>query len=351
MKCLGWVIFALAAIVTALCLLFAGRLGPRAQREEQLAGGAAAESTAGTNHGRMIEKTSVEDRRALSEPAGTPFPDDPAAHALYDRMVQHDAQGASLSYAAHCLWHGRALLEWSYKAWLKKPNYFRMETSLEKGATYKGGVAIGDGKDWWFFWPEGRWKDDKENPKVYDQTRLTSYMRCGGFASGGFAKDHYIGTQYIGPTPILNLGTFFGNTDSAMPYLDGMRSLPAEKVGSEECDLIEVSFMKHEESLYLWLSRREYLPRRLKAITRASYDLVREEDWSSVEPNGEIPGAMFAWTPPEGWKEFTPASAVHRLPKPGSKAPDFDLASADGGRIRLSDYRSKVVWFYIWRAG
>jgi peroxiredoxin len=40
-----------------------------------------------------------------------------------------------------------------------------------------------------------------------------------------------------------------------------------------------------------------------------------------------------------------------RLLKPGVQAPDFDLASVDGKRIKLSDYRGQVVWLYVWRAG
>jgi peroxiredoxin len=39
------------------------------------------------------------------------------------------------------------------------------------------------------------------------------------------------------------------------------------------------------------------------------------------------------------------------LLKPGSTAPDFELASVDGGRIRLSNYRGKAVWLCFWRIG
>jgi hypothetical protein len=39
------------------------------------------------------------------------------------------------------------------------------------------------------------------------------------------------------------------------------------------------------------------------------------------------------------------------LLKPGTPAPDFELFQADGDKVKLSDFRDKIVWFYIWRAG
>jgi len=39
------------------------------------------------------------------------------------------------------------------------------------------------------------------------------------------------------------------------------------------------------------------------------------------------------------------------LLKPGTPAPDFELLAADGSKIKLSDFRDKIVWLYIWRAG
>jgi hypothetical protein len=31
--------------------------------------------------------------------------------------------------------------------------------------------------------------------------------------------------------------------------------------------------------------------------------------------------------------------------------PDFELASIDGGTIRLTDYHGKILWLNIWRCG
>ena len=42
----------------------------------------------------------------------------------------------------------------SYKAWLKKPNYFRIESFDRR--QQPAGVLIGDGEQLWLYWPQGR---------------------------------------------------------------------------------------------------------------------------------------------------------------------------------------------------
>ncbi len=169
---------------------------------------------------------------------------------------------------------------------------------------------------------------------------------------GGHSIGHETGFLGAGlGMPIIDPSTFHGYTDSLQAYVDGVKSLGAEKVGAEDCDQIEVSIMKHQRSWFLWLSKRDHLPRKLRQVVRVSYDIVMTEEWSSVTLDADIPDSMFAWKPPAGWTEWMQPPIEAGLLKPGTLAPDFELASADGGRIKLSDYRGRVVWFYVWRAG
>ncbi len=265
-------------------------------------------------------------------------------------MIRAMRQADSLSYVSRYTMQGKGdfKIGCTYQAWLKKPNYFRVET--ESPSRGKGGILIGDGRRLWIYWPQGRpfGDDQSEEDK---KSRPTSYMTKPA-PPGGHSIGHETG--YLGSglgMPIIDPSTFHGYTDSLQPYLDGVTSLPAEKIGDEDCDHIEVSIMKHQRSWELWLSKADHLPRKLKQIVRVSYDIVMTEEWSAVTINGDIPDAMFAWKPPEGWTEWRMPPIEAGLLKPGADAPDFELASADGGKIKLSDYRGKIVWFYVWRAG
>jgi peroxiredoxin len=154
--------------------------------------------------------------------------------------------------------------------------------------------------------------------------------------------------------PIINPSIFHGYTDSFERHglIDGVQSMGTEKIADEECDVIEVSIKRGQRGRHLWLSRCDHLPRKLKEIIRlAGRNLITHETWSKVALNAEIPIETFAWSPAESWRERFIPGLEQKLLKPGQSAPDFDLVSADGSRIKLSDYRGKVLWLTFWRVG
>jgi outer membrane lipoprotein-sorting protein len=334
-------------------------------------------------------------RSSLSVPAKpkSTAEDQPAAHALYDQMVAAMRKAKSLSYVSDYKFEGNNFaLRCRYRAWLKKPNYFRVEgeplandwlarfwppepssfdwvplptisgiplllpvLTQPRTAPLAAGILIGDGKNLWIYWPQGRprWYSaggPKESDAVYAKTRFTSYMKKRAPLHG-----HSIGHEvcYLGgmSMPIIDPSTFHGYTDSLQEYIDGVKSLGTEKIGDEEFDKIEISIMQHQRSWFLWLSKSDHLPRKLKQIVRVHYDLVISEEWSSVTVNGDMPDTLFAWKPPEGWTRWEMPESEENLLKPGAQAPAFKLASADGTSIQLGDYRGQVVWLYLWRAG
>jgi hypothetical protein len=169
---------------------------------------------------------------------------------------------------------------------------------------------------------------------------------------GRHSIGHEVGRLGAGMSmTIVDPSTFHGYTDSMQAYLDGVRGLDVEEVDGEECDVVEVSFMKGQRTWKLWLARRDHLPRKLEQVIRVAYDITTRETWSAVTVNWDMATGLFQWEPPEGWVEWRMPPIEEGLLKPGAPAPDFDLATIAGGRAKLSDYQGKIVWFYVWRAG
>ena len=280
------------------------------------------------------------------------FKNEPQARALYDKMIEAFRKPQTLSYRSDYRWSGRGgqeLGHCTYTAWLKKPNQFRVEGVSADGG--RSATIVGDGQTLWLFWSGDRPHFSSEEDETYKKTRSNSYMSKPA-PPGGHSIGHEVVFLGVGMSmPVLDPSTFFGYTDSLQRYVDGVMGMGREKVGDEECDVVEVSIMKHQRSWYLWLSKKDHLPRKLKQVVRVSYDITTNEEWSDIVIDGPVPAEKFVWAPPEGWQQWRLPPPEAALLKPGTVAPDFELSLADGKKVKLTDFRDKIVWFYIWRAG
>jgi outer membrane lipoprotein-sorting protein len=85
----------------------------------------------------------------------------------YESDYRIEARGGEVAHA-------------TYRAWLKKPNQFRVEAS-RFGKDEVAGVLVGDGDHLWIHWPAGKprygWEYSGEWAEQYEKHRLTSYMK------------------------------------------------------------------------------------------------------------------------------------------------------------------------------
>lgn len=284
------------------------------------------------------------------EPSDTLFKDDPFAHALYDQMNRalRDAQTLSYQSLYHLEMSGFPPIICQYKLWMKKPNYARME-AFSQG--FLRGILVGDGEFFWIYWPNGRPRYNFEQTEEYEQTSSKVYTKILS-PRGRHSLAHMI--DKLGASTLMTViepSIFHGYIDPFDYYLDGVRSLGAEKVGEEECDIIEISYVDGQRIRQLWLSREDHLPRKLKEMIRVQQSIIKEEVWTDLSLNQKMDEDKFSWKPPENWKEWNLPELQQGLLQPGTEAPDFDLTLSDGKKFKLSDQQGKVIWLMFWRAG
>jgi outer membrane lipoprotein-sorting protein len=276
------------------------------------------------------------------------FEGDEEGRALYDKMVGALAKAKTLRYVCE---QRREYGTWKsdlarYRVWLRKPNQFRIETESERG-----GTLVGDGANMWVHWPGDRPFFSTEERADWEATARNVYMR-----DRTPPKMHSIAHKLsvLGGNlgmAIINPSLFHGASSSLDRYLDGVKSLGRKTVGGEACDGFEISYMKHQRSKYVWISRRDHLPRELKEIVRVSKHLAKYERWTKIEIDAKLDDDLFRWTPPPGWKKWRLPRQSDRVLRTGTSAPDFKARSTKGKKISLSDFRGKVVWLVFWRVG
>jgi len=189
------------------------------------------------------------------------------------------------------------------------------------------------------------------NEPDYENTRYNVYMTKptpqARHSIGHEAK--WLGVGMI--MTIFDLSTFHGYTDSLQPYLDAVGGCGTETIGDEACDVIDVSYMDGQRTWRIWISTRNRLPRKLKETVRVRVPIEVEETWTNLSVDSDLPDHLFAWKPPEGWKEWRRQATETKLLEPGTPAREFELKLADGKTTRLSDHRGKVVLLVVWRSG
>jgi outer membrane lipoprotein-sorting protein len=271
----------------------------------------------------------------------------PAGRDIYERYQNALQDMEAFRFDSQYLWTagGEVIGECTLEYYLQRPDLYRVEVVDKHGAL--AGLLVCDGQNCWKTWPQGIGYFTRDSDDPHQEYEI--YMKERAYK--GKSVSHQFSLLPHVCMPVFNANVFFGGSESVMEYLDDIQYLGEEEVNGEACYVLKVSMMKGQRVRTLWLSKNDFLPRKLFGELIVANPQTTTEVWENIEVDPELPEDLFQWTPPDGWEERRMPTLEERLLQVGDPAADFTLKDAEGKPLALSDYHGKIIWLMFWRIG
>jgi thiol-disulfide isomerase/thioredoxin len=202
---------------------------------------------------------------------------------------------------------------------------------------------------------------DKDEALIYSDgtERHIHLVTLNKYVKGPAPADRREALMMAGGGPIRMISAWLGEYLTAFPdHLSTLKT--AELTGKEkltpegpEVNHLRLGYDNFDVELYLTAGEQP-APQRIvidftKSISKNAGGVTSMKisgDVSNWNAAPEIAADAFGWRPPAGLEMYTPPAPQAQsgeLPTLGAPAPDFKLASLDGGEIALSSHKDKDI--------